>query len=114
MRVLSGIFCVVLILFALVLMMFAAGVLDLFIRSVEDLKLRVQQGLRVNTIGELKSALAEVIVIILFVKFLELVLFATNHLPWEALTLPLAVLALSAGLRLLDLRGHGPPGDKGG
>ena len=32
----------------------------------------------------------------------------------QILLLLLAVLALSAGLRLLDLRGHGPPGDKGG
>ena len=45
------------------------------------------------------------IVIILFVKFLELVLLSPSHLPWEALSLPLSILALSAGLKLLDL-GH--------
>ncbi len=93
-------------LFALVLMIFSIGVLDLFIKRIDELELPIPAGLRVSSIGDLKSALAEVILIILFVKFLELVLTTAGHLPWEALSLPLGVLALALGLKLLGLREH--------
>jgi uncharacterized membrane protein YqhA len=88
-------------LIALVLMIFSVGVLDMFVESVGNLALRIPQGLRISSIGQLEKSLAEVIVIILLVRFLELVLLRPTHLPWEALTLPLA-----AGLRLLELGGR--------
>jgi hypothetical protein len=45
-------------------------------------------------IGHLKNVLAEVIVVILFVKFLEAVLVNLDNLKWEVLVLPVSILLL--------------------
>ncbi|NMS24028.1 YqhA family protein, partial [Vibrio parahaemolyticus] len=53
--------------------------------------------------GHLKNILAEVIIVILFVKFLELVLINFDSLDWTILTLPISILVLSLGLKFLGL-----------
>jgi uncharacterized membrane protein YqhA len=58
-------------------------------------------------ISALKSVLAEVIIIILFVKFLEVALSNLHKLTWEILALPIAILLLSLALKLLDLKERG-------
>jgi len=47
--------------------------------------------------------LGEVIVIILFVKFLEMILINLNNLSWEILILPISILLLALALKFLDL-----------
>lgn len=91
-------------LIALVLFIFAHGVFTLFIT---DRKLHnvptVLNWIKTPDIGHLKNILGEVIVIILFVKFLELMLVNLNNLSWEMLILPIAILLLALALKFLDL-----------
>ncbi|MCW8348871.1 YqhA family protein [Vibrio sp. ZSDZ65] len=91
---------------ALVLFIFAHGVFTLFIWDSENDKLKsfnVLHWIKTPNIGHLKNILAEVIIVILFVKFLELVLVDFDNLSWETLVLPIAILMLSLGLKFLGL-----------
>jgi len=47
--------------------------------------------------------LAEVIVIILFVKFLEVVFVNIDNLKWEIVILPISIVLLALGLKFLSL-----------
>lgn len=95
-------------LIAFVLLIFAYGVYWLFIsdknRSEES---NVLSWIRMPNISVLKNVLAEVIIIILFVKFLEVALSNLHTLTWEILALPIAILLLSLALKLLDLKERG-------
>lgn len=93
-------------LIALVLFIFAHGVFTLFIsnKSPEhDKSSQVLKWIKTPNIGHLKNVLAEVIIVILFVKFLEIVLVNINTLSWEVLILPAAILLLSLSLKFLGL-----------
>ncbi|MEE9361392.1 MAG: YqhA family protein [Cellulophaga sp.] len=91
-------------LIALVLFIFAHGVYTLFIsnKKYED-KNSVLKWIRTPNIGHLKNVLAEVIVIILFVKFLEVVFVNIDNLKWEIVILPISIVFLALGLKLLSL-----------
>ncbi|WP_421803961.1 YqhA family protein [Flagellimonas sp.] len=91
-------------LIALILFIFAHGVYTLFISNekYKDGK-GVLKWIRTPNIGHLKSVLAEVIVIILFVKFLETVFVNINNLKWEIAILPISVVMLALGLKFLRL-----------
>jgi uncharacterized membrane protein YqhA len=52
----------------------------------------------------LKNTLAEVIIIILFVNFLEIALLNLKSLTWELFILPGSILLLALSLKFLDLR----------
>lgn len=78
-------------LIAFVLFIFAHGVFTLFISNKQPVdadKENVLGWIKTPNIGHLKNVLAEVIVIILFVKFL---------------ILPVSILLLSLGLKFLNL-----------
>lgn len=90
-------------LIAFVLFIFAHGIFTLFISDEHVNNRTVLRWIRTPNIGHLKNILAEVIVIILFVKFLEVVLLNLSHLGWETLILPTAILLLAIGLKILDL-----------
>ena len=90
-------------LFALVMMIFAYGILYLFIFEDEEKKRSTFPGwLRIKSIFQLKIILGEVIIFILFVHFLE---NATStgyaNLSLEHLILPGAILLLSLSLMVL-------------
>ncbi|CAI4163276.1 YqhA family protein [Aliiglaciecola lipolytica] len=91
-------------LIALVLFIFAHGIFTLFIydKKIEQ-KFTVLKWISTPNIGHLKNVLGEVIVIILLVKFLEIILINLNSLTWEILILPVAVLFLAVSLKLLRL-----------
>lgn len=91
-------------LIALVLFIFAHGVYTLFIsnKRSEDNN-SVLRWIRTPNIGHLKNVLAEVIVIILFVKFLEVVFVNIDNLQWEVIILPISILLLALGLKFLRL-----------
>ncbi len=94
-------------LIGLVLMIFSAGVYHLFVHCIRPEKQLLTGQLRIHDIGQLKSIIAELIVIILFVKFLEdLLKSAHESLHWEMLILPVSILLLSLSLRFLDLNRH--------
>lgn len=99
-------------LIAIVLLYFANGVYVLFIRrepQPEDTPLA--HWLRVNSIGQLKQVVAEVIIVVLFVLFLRIAL-EIYHQPdaeptWQqigfVLLLPTSTLMLAFALRLVEL-----------
>ncbi|CED56670.1 YqhA family protein [Aliivibrio wodanis] len=94
-------------LIAFVLFIFSHGVFTLFIsnKNPKDTSTYVLKWIKTPNIGHLKNVLAEVIIVILFVKFLEVVLVNINNLSWDIMVLPISILLLSLGLKFLGL-GH--------
>ena len=90
-------------LIALVLMIFGAGVFNLFVRSNSVEGQQSSSLFQIHSITQLKRILAEMIVIILIVKFLENALINMEGFGWEALILPGAILMLAAAVRVLKL-----------
>ena len=91
-------------LIALVLFIFAHGIFTLFISDKKSKnKTLVLKWISTPNIGRLKNILGEVIVIILFVKFLEIILINLNNLSWEILILPFSILLLAISLKFLGL-----------
>lgn len=102
-------------LIALVLFIFAFGVFSLFISDQgvvekdEGAPKKASEMLKwvhIPNISHLKNTLAELIVVILFVKFLEntLVSMKAGFTDWTALVLPCAIALLAIALKLLELR----------
>ena len=92
-------------LIALVLFIFAFGVYSLFLLKDKDKNEHNALGwIKIPNISHLKNILAEVIIIIIFVKFLEIVFISLDQFSWEILLLPVAILMLSLGLKFLELR----------
>jgi uncharacterized membrane protein YqhA len=99
-------------LIAIVLLFFGFGTYGLFIRPDRTAReIGLPDWMHVERIGQLKQTLAEVIIVVLFVLFLRVALQtfhaggATMTLEQMArfLALPIAVVLLSAGLRLARL-----------
>ncbi len=93
-------------LIAFVLFIFAYGIYSLFISNYQQKnKDDVLSWIDMPSISHLKNVLAEVIVIILFVKFLEVALINIEKLTWEIIILPFSILLLAISLKLLNLKG---------
>ncbi len=99
-------------LIAIVLLYFAYGVYALFIRRRPEPKtIPLTQRLRIESIGQLKQVVAEVILVVLFVLFLRvsLQIYADPDaaLTWAQIAtvglLPLSIVLLAGALRLLEL-----------
>ncbi len=99
-------------LIAIVLMFFGYGVYVLFVRpEATPPQLGLPQWLHVESIGQLKQILAEVIIIVLFVLFLRVALETFVAGPpgfgWKQalgfLVLPVAIVLLAAGLKMAQL-----------
>jgi uncharacterized membrane protein YqhA len=90
-------------LFALVLLIFSYGVYNLFIQKIQDQKHMIDW-IRISNVSHLKHILSEVIIVILFVKFLDVALLNINTLSLEVLILPASILLLSLSLKFLELR----------
>ena len=94
-------------LIAFVLMIFAFGVYSLFISKHSDIdESGALKWIRIPSLAHLKNTLAEVIIVVLFVKFLEVALLNLGNLTWELLVLPGSILLLALSLKFLDLRGQ--------
>lgn len=88
----------------MVLFIFAHGVYTLFISNTSSTKNSgVLNWIQTPNIGHLKNVLAEVIVIILFVKFLEVVFVNIDNLNWNLLILPISIVLMAVGLKVLKL-----------
>ena len=99
-------------LIAIVLMFFGYGVYVLFVRpEATPPQLGLPQWLHVESIGQLKQTLAEVIIIVLFVLFLRVALetfvAGAPSFNWRELlgflVLPVAIVLLAAGLKMAQL-----------
>jgi uncharacterized membrane protein YqhA len=90
-------------LLALVLLIFAYGVFHLFVASGnKSMEVDIPRWAHIESITQLKTILAQVIVIILFVDFLESVFSSGSEwIPWEGITTPVAVLLLAGALYLM-------------
>lgn len=91
-------------LIGLAVIIFGYGVFNLFIRPIETGEASAFKWIQVPSIGHLKSLLAEIVIVILFVKFLEIVVVSINNLSWEMLILPSSILLLALGLKFIALR----------
>ena len=91
-------------LIALALLIFAYGVYNLFVNRAEPGADSGEPWLQVSSFAQLKKLLAELVILILFVRFLEVALFNTQGLSWEALVLPVGILLLALALKFLDLK----------
>ncbi|WP_321507918.1 YqhA family protein [uncultured Methanoregula sp.] len=90
-------------LFALVLLIFSYGIYNLFINSpTENHKQDLPSWLRINSIGELKTTLLQVIIVILAVNVLEhVILVGSEALKWETLIIPISILCLAGALLMM-------------
>lgn len=87
----------------MVFMMFAYGVATLFIRRIELPEGHVFRWIRIGSMNHLKVILGEMIIIVLFVKFLEVILLNASDLTFEMLVLPVGIVLLALALKFLDL-----------
>ena len=60
--------------------------------------------ININNVQQLKKILAELVVVILFVKFLEVALVNLDSLAWEMLVLPGSILLLALSIKFLELK----------
>ncbi len=87
----------------MVFMMFAYGVATLFIAKIELPEGHVFRWVKVSSMNHLKVILGEMIIIVLFVKFLEVILLNASELTFEMLVLPVGIVLLALALKFLDL-----------
>ena len=90
-------------LIALILMIFGYGVFVLFVADEQAKARAASVGFTISSVSALKRILADMIVVILMVKFLESALTNTGDYGWEALVLPGAILLLAAAVRVIKL-----------
>lgn len=91
---------------AVVLMYFSFSLYHLFISSDPDESARLFPGdVAPKNIGELKQTLAQVIVVILFILFLQEIWLSLEKLKWTLLVLPGSIALLALSLRLIQFKG---------
>lgn len=92
-------------LFALVLLIFSYGIYILFVHTFSSEELQqLPRWMQIESIGELKTTLLQVIIVILAVNVLEhVILVGPEALKWETLIIPGAILCLAAALRLMHV-----------
>lgn len=92
-------------LFALVLLIFSYGIYILFVHTEAPEELsHLPPWMQVQSIGELKTTLFQIIIVILAVNVLEYVIMVgPEALKWESLIIPVTIFCLAAALRLMHL-----------
>ena len=92
------------LLFGLLLVIFSHGVYVLYMRNFANRK-KMPKWLKIKDMKNLKETLSQAIVVILFVKFLELILemvvYKDKYFSWEHILLPIFILFLSFGFKRL-------------
>ncbi len=90
-------------LFALVLLIFSFGIYTLFVFDPDSPEqLKIAGWLRVRTLGQLKTILVQVIIVILAVNLLEhVILVGSEALHWETLIIPASMVGLALALKLM-------------
>lgn len=91
---------------AVVLMYFALSLYHLFLSRNAETSAKLFPGnIAPSNIGELKQTLAEVIILILFILFLQEIWLELNNLHWELLVAPISIALLALSLKLANF-GH--------
>lgn len=91
-------------LIAMVMLVFSSGVFSLFVSNKPIEEVHSSKRFGISNLGELKRSLAEMVVIILMVKFLEEALVGADSFDWFTLVLPVSILALAAAIRVIRLQ----------
>ena len=91
-------------LIAMVLLVFSSGVFSLFVSDKPVAELHSSKRFGISSLGELKRSLAELVVIVLMVKFLEEALVTSDSFDWFTLILPASILALAVAVRVINLQ----------
>ncbi len=92
-------------LIGMVLMIFAGGIYNLFIRHPESDSAGTNSWIKVTSISQLKRILIELVIVILFVKTLEGALaIESGAYQWENLVLPLGILMLALALKFMGFK----------
>lgn len=91
-------------LIAMVMLVFSTGVFSLFVSNKPVTEVHSSKRFGISSLGELKRSLAELVVIILMVKFLEEALVSADSYDWFTLVLPASILALAVAVRVINLQ----------
>lgn len=90
-----------------ILLYFAYSVYFLFLAPEEDpainKKISIPKWLRVQSLGEMKKTLLQVIVVALSLFWLRIVIIQTNEFQWTDLVLPASILAIAGAVRIMKL-----------
>ncbi len=98
-------------LIGLVMLMFAAGVYNLFISRMRILSDDAPWAwMRIDNIERLKQVLVEMILVVLAVLFLRVALFEAEELEWTVLVLPIGMALLAVAVRFVGWHGPGSRG----
>ena len=90
---------------AVVLLYFAFGLYHLFLSENTAASAKLFPGkIAPKNIGDLKQVLAEVIIVILFILFLQEIWVELNDLEWTILVLPASIALLAVSLKLVDFK----------
>jgi len=93
-------------LLAFVLIYFAYSTYFLFITNEQGLAQRkhvsMPDWMQVNSLGQMKRVLLEVIMVLIGVFFLKLVFTAQEDLGWTVIILPITMVAVAVSLKLVD------------
>ena len=91
-------------LIGLAFLIFGYGIYTLFIREIRPEETAEYHWLEINSMSKLKALLVEVIILILFVKFINVVIININELTWQILLIPISILLLALSLKFLVQR----------
>ena len=91
-------------LIGLAFLIFGYGIYNLFVRNIRPEETAEFHWLKINSMTKLKILLVEVIILILFVKFINVVILNINELTWQILLIPVSILLLALSLKFLEQR----------
>ncbi|MGH6866483.1 MAG: YqhA family protein [Methyloceanibacter sp.] len=98
-------------LFGIVLVIFAYGIAIGFVFTLpEGYGRRLPNWMKIEGVSQLKGILSEVVVVVLIVIFARVVVEANGNFQWSMLVLPISILLIALGLRMIELaggKGHG-------
>jgi len=90
-------------LIAVVLMYFAFSLFHLFLGSNPDATVKLFPGnIAPRDIRELKETLAEVVIVVLFILFLQQLWMELNNLRWELLVAPVSIALLALSMKWVN------------
>jgi len=87
----------------IVFIVFSYGIKTLFIRKIDVPEDSTFGRMRITNIKQLKVLLGEMIIIVLFVKFLEVILLNVQELDFTVLVIPVGIVLLALALKFLGL-----------
>lgn len=90
---------------AVVLMYFAFSLFHLYLSKNTEASAKLFPGNKApKNISELKQILAEVIIVILFILFLQEIWVELNNMQWNLLIAPISIALLALSLRLVNFK----------